>query len=254
MALSIRHSAPIVIVFPVLVVVRDFTLASHTPIELMLRQRQFVNCIINESAAAESKVSSSARAYVCGSLSFHVHGAVKIPLSEDIDAQSWLLHPANDVVDQVILGCGAANVNDLAAWFRKEKECFKAAKLWSTLITVDRNMSKETRAQYTRGSLEALGKIAPGTQPGALQLEVEVRYRAMFYANNTEDKDSGVDWLVALSEDQSRMEHLNSRSRGLVYHLLLIELIITDNQMQTAFMYCFSQVRKRVFVSSILGQ
>ena len=219
----------------------------------MLRQRRFVNCIINESTAAESKVSSSARAYVCGSLSYHVRGAVKIPLSEDIDAQSWLLHPANDVVDQVVLGCGAANVNDLAAWLRKEKAYFKAAKLWSILI-FEWSASKENRVQYTRGSLEALSKIAPGTQPGALQLEVEVRYRAMLYANNTEDKDAGIDWLVALSEDQSRMEHLNSRSRGLVYHLLLIELIITDNQMQTAFMYYFSQVRNRVFFSSILGQ
>ena len=82
---------------------------------------------------------------------------------------------------------------------------------------------KENKVQYARSSLEALGKIAPGTQPGAVGLELEVRYRAVMYANNTEDKDSGLDWAVKLSEDQSRMEHLDSRGRGVVYHLLLID-------------------------------
>ena len=113
---------------------RDFTLASHSPTELQQRQRQFVQQLIQECTDESSKDVSTARSYVRGCLKFHVRGAVKIPLCEDADVLSWLMHSDDDINSQALQGCGASKVNDLALWLRDNAgEYFTAARLWRML-------------------------------------------------------------------------------------------------------------------------
>jgi hypothetical protein len=110
--------------------VRDFTLASHSPTELQQRQRQFVQQLIQECTDDSSNDFSTARSYVRGCLKFHVRGAAKIPLCEDADVLSWLMHSDDDINSQALQGCGTAKANDLALWLRDKREYFTAGKLW----------------------------------------------------------------------------------------------------------------------------
>jgi hypothetical protein len=115
-------------------IVRDFTLASHSSTELQQRQRQFVQRLIQECTDNSSTDSVVARSYVSGCLKCHIRGAVKIPLCEDADALSWLMHSDDDVNNQALQGCGASNVNDLALWLRDNKQdYFIAGKMWQVL-------------------------------------------------------------------------------------------------------------------------
>jgi hypothetical protein len=92
--------------------VRDFTLASHSATELQQRQRQFVQQLIQECTDDLSNDFSISRSYIRGCLKFHVRGAVKIPLCEDADVLSWLMHSDDDIDDEIsnqaLQGCGAS--------------------------------------------------------------------------------------------------------------------------------------------------
>ena len=112
---------------------RDYTLASHSATELQQRQRQFVHQLIHEYTDDSSSDFSIAQSYVRGCLKFHVRGAVKIPLCDDADVLSWLMHSDDDINSQTLQGCGAFKVNDLALWLRDTEACFMSAKLWKLL-------------------------------------------------------------------------------------------------------------------------
>jgi hypothetical protein len=146
---------------------------------------------------------------------------VKIPLCEDIDVLSWLMHSDDDINNQALQGCGAPKVNDLAVWLRdKEEEYFKAGKLWKILGYGDLNIHSATKAsisQYLRYALQALAKVPAGTQPEALSLEVMVRSAVSMVGDNEQEKAGCLEWLVELNGDEARMDQLNARGRSLVH-------------------------------------
>jgi hypothetical protein len=205
--------------------VRDYTLASHSPTELQQRQRQFVQQLVQECTDDSSKDSPTARSYVRGCLKFHVRGAVKIPLCEDADVLSGLMHSDDDISSQALQGCGASKVNDLALWLRDKEFFFMAGKLWKMLGYGDQSASKTITAQYFRNAWHVLAKVPAGTQPEALSLEAVVRQRVFATSDNQQEKAECLEWLVDLNSDEARMNQLNARGKSLVWASVGVALI-----------------------------
>lgn len=196
---------------------RDFTLASHSPTELQQRQRQFVQQLIQECTDSSSADVSTARSYVRGCLKFHFRGAMKIPLCEDADTLSWLMHSDDDINSQALQGCGVSKVNDLALWLRGTEEYLIAGKLWNRLAIGDRRATKSTRSQYVRHARQVLAKIPAGTQPEALSLQAVACSKAFLMGDNEQEKTECLGWMVDLSGDEARMDQLNARGKSMLH-------------------------------------
>ena len=200
---------------------RDFTLASHSLTELQQCQRQFVQQLIQECTGSSSTDFSTARSYVRGCLKFHVRGAVKIPLCEDADVLSWLMHSDDDINSQALQGCGASKVNDLALWLRDNENFFLAVKLWIML-----GHGEQAGSQYFRHALRALAKIPAGTEPKALSLEVEVRQRLFTFGDGKQqEKAECLEWMVDLNGDAARMGQLDARGKSMCLAVVGLALI-----------------------------
>jgi hypothetical protein len=150
---------------------------------------------------------------------------VKIPLCEDAGVLSWLMHSDDDINSQVLQGCGASKVNDLALWLRDKDECFMAGKLWKMLVYGDHTTTTDTKVKYLRNARQALAKVPAGTQPGSLSLEVEVCGRVSAFSNNNQEKAECLEWMVELNGDGSRTDQLNAFARAICFFTVGAALI-----------------------------
>ena len=76
-------------------IVRDFTLASRTPVQLKQLQQSFVDALLSSvGAVLPGKMAVVARQYALHSLSYHFQNATTLPLSQDAYAKAKLLRSA----------------------------------------------------------------------------------------------------------------------------------------------------------------
>jgi hypothetical protein len=196
-------------------IIRDYTLAVHTPNELQQRQRYFCDCLIDTATNGEESVATaSIRTYASTLLHFHVRGAAVIPLSNDALVQSWLLmgEQSDDIVYQVFQGVGSSNTNDLAIWFREEREYWSSAQLWRTLS--DRTGALATKSQYYRNCIAVLAQIPVGTQPEKLEFEVWLNTMMSIFQDRQDERESATDWLLELADDPSKMHGLPPKTKS----------------------------------------
>ena len=144
-------------------IIRDYTLAAHTPNELQQRQRCFCECLIDMSTnGEESTATVSIRTYATTLMHFHVRAAAFTPLSNDALVQSWLLRQ-DDIGYRAVEGVGSSNTNDLAIWFRDNKhDYWSAALLWKTLALT--TAAAASKSQYMRSCVA----VTRATQTGSL--------------------------------------------------------------------------------------
>jgi hypothetical protein len=201
---------------------------------LQQRQRCFCECLINTATnGEESTAAVTIRTYASTLLHFHVRCAAVIPLSNDALVQSWLLLkdfstlgsagiPAMwDIMDQALQGVGSSNANDLAIWFREKHDYWSAAQLWKTLI--NRTAEIASKSQYLRSCVAVLAHIPagtqsilkiPGTQIGALDMEVECLKLMTLYSDRQDEKDSAIERLVELADDPAKMQELGALGKA----------------------------------------
>jgi hypothetical protein len=179
-----------------------------------------VQQLIQECTGSSSADFSTARSYVRGCLKFHIRGAVKIPLCEDVDVLSWLMHSDDDINSQALQGCGASKVNDLALWLRDNGNFFLAGKLWIML-----GQGEQAGSQYFRHALRALAKIPAGTEPEALSLEVEVRQRLFTFGDQQQEKAECLEWMVDLNGDAARMDQLDAQGKSMCHAVVGLALM-----------------------------
>ena len=199
-------------------IIRDYTLAAHTPNQLQQRQRCFCECLIDMSTnGEESTATVSIRTYAFTLMHFHVRAAAFTPLSNDALVQSWLLRQ-DDIGFQAVEGVGSSNTNDLAIWFRDNKhEYWSAALLWKTLVFT--TAAGASKSQYMRDCLVVLAQIPAGTQPGKLDLEIEMNNHLALFSDRQEERDSAIEWLVELADDPSQMQELAVVPKGQALNL-----------------------------------
>jgi hypothetical protein len=199
-------------------IIRDYTLAAHTPNELQQRQRCFCQCLIDISTNGEEITATvSIRTYASTLMHFHVLAAAFTPLSNDALVQSWLLRQ-DDIGYRAVEGVGSSNTNDLAIWFRDNKhDYWSAALLWKTLAHT--TAAPASKSQYLRSSVAALAQIPEGTQPGKLDLEIDMNNHLAYFSDRQGEKDSAIEWLVGLAADPSQMQELAAVPKGQVLHL-----------------------------------
>jgi hypothetical protein len=104
---------------------------------------------------------------------------VKIPLCEDADVLSWLMHSDDDIVDQMIQGLVVPDVVKLAAWLRSEaggSDHWKAAQLFYILAMQVSSSTVEEKVLHLDHCIAATDNcVAEGTQPGNLDLAFMAR-------------------------------------------------------------------------------
>jgi hypothetical protein len=59
-----------------------------------------------------------------------------------------------------------------------------------------------------------LAKIPKGTQPGKLDLEIEINLFMAFFSDRQEERDSAIEWLVELADDPSQMQELTALAKA----------------------------------------
>lgn len=65
-------------------IVRDFTLAAHSPAEFILLQRGFINSVFTHAAADQnSKAAATTKTYMMSNLTGHFRAAISIPIQVD---------------------------------------------------------------------------------------------------------------------------------------------------------------------------
>jgi hypothetical protein len=84
-------------------IVRDFTLASRTNVELQHLQQSFISTIISSIAAksGNSQRHEAVYTYAINSLAYHVRAALSPPYEPDDLAASLLLHSDSSIASQV---------------------------------------------------------------------------------------------------------------------------------------------------------
>ena len=104
-------------------IVRDFTLASRTSIELQHLQQAFISTII--SSIDEKSTGNQSHAalynYTINHLAYHVRSAVTAPFASDSLATRLLLNKDQEVVAQSLAGVNLPDTLTLAKQFEEEK-------------------------------------------------------------------------------------------------------------------------------------
>lgn len=102
-------------------ILRDFTLASRTSVELQLLQQSFTSTLISSMAVQSGGNQSQVAlyAYVVNSLAYHVRAALSAPLASDGLAASLLFHKDPSVVAQALSGVNRVDVDELATHYEQ---------------------------------------------------------------------------------------------------------------------------------------
>jgi hypothetical protein len=81
-------------------IVRDFTLASRTTVELQELQQSFISTLISSIAAksAGNQLHMALNTYATSSLAYHVRTALSTPLASDGLASTLLFHKNPSIV------------------------------------------------------------------------------------------------------------------------------------------------------------
>ena len=83
-------------------IVRDFTLASRTSVELQELQQPFISTLISSIAAksGDNQLHTALNTYATSSLAYHVRVALSTPLASDGLASTLLFHVDPSIVAQ----------------------------------------------------------------------------------------------------------------------------------------------------------
>lgn len=179
----------------------------------------FQALVDNFEHETETKTVAAARAYCATFLYFHISSAVETPLSTDVGYQSWLLHSnvvGGDVIQhQAFMAAQPFDIEGLADWFNETKrDYFHAARIWVLLRTLHPTGTSQTRATWGRRARDALKKIPAETKTCAeLSLEEDVIGRLIMFGDKQAEKDALAEWMMLLTDDESRMEQLNDYSK-----------------------------------------
>ena len=120
-----------------------------------------------------------------------MRGGVTIPLCNDTAAESWLLNADDGVVDAIVHGIADSDVVAFARWLQeKKKKYWPAARLYNTIATKSRSATAKMKAQYWREALVALQQITPGSESGALELDVRLHVCLILSSDREIEKDS----------------------------------------------------------------
>jgi hypothetical protein len=120
----------------------------------------------------------------------------------------------DDIGYRAVEGVGSSNANDLAIWFRDKHDYWSAALLWKALANT--TAAAASKSQYTRSSLSALAHIPAGTQPGKLDLEIQMKQLMVYVSDRQDERDRATGWLVELAGDPAKLQELGLRGRGTI--------------------------------------
>ena len=122
-------------------IVRDFTLASRTSVELQELQQSFINTLISSIAtnSAGNQLHTALHTYATSSLAYHVRAALSAPLASDGLASTLLFHKDESIIAQCLAGVDRKDVDSLAQRYKQAKTqagYWSAAKLFNSLASI----------------------------------------------------------------------------------------------------------------------
>ena len=122
-------------------IVRDFTLASRTSVELQELQQSFISTLISSIAiqSGGNQLHTALNTYATSSLAYHVRAALSAPLASDGLASTLLFHKDMSIVAQAISGLDRKDVDSLAQRYKQAETqagYWSAARLYNSLASL----------------------------------------------------------------------------------------------------------------------
>lgn len=192
-------------------IVRDFTLASRTSVELQSLQQSFISTIFSENVAAEgvqntSKSIQSIKSYATTNLTFHFQAAFSTPFHTDELAKAAFLHDTDAIVDQAIQSSDIVEIDKLAEWLaRDEKDSnssWSAACLYDAIGQKYRGLGSDETFIYFQKCLSAL-KNVPSKRPGKAELKSMALTRSMQCAPSRAQKEEAIDQILGWIQNEN---------------------------------------------------
>jgi hypothetical protein len=208
-------------------IVRDFTLASRTSVELQELQQSFIQTLLS-SGAAKSGGSHAFYTYAINSLAYHVRAAVSTPLASAGAVASLLYHDDPSIVAQALCGVHLADVIELAEHHEQagtESGYWCAARLYFAVASTVAGLGVEEQSGFYLKALAAVKHVRSKLQSGALTLEIKCRNKVLFSKPTEEQATEMATAMFAIAKNGTGDIHTDDE-KGLKANNFYVGLLL----------------------------